>query len=88
MAHDPELDHLIYDGMAVSDGHTTIGSVRPTGNVSELPPLTPERLQDCLRVLKHLESINPKLLTDREREWADFVRFKIDDWNSDYDPPE
>ena len=31
MSHDRSLDHLIYDGMAVSDGHTTIGSVRPTG---------------------------------------------------------
>jgi len=76
----PELDHLIYDGMATPEG----GSVRPTER--ELPPLKPATLTECIRIMRELEQMPEDQLTKSEREWLEFVQFKIDDWNSDYDP--
>lgn len=51
----------------------------------KLPKLTRNTLADCIRVRRELEQIPYDQLTDEQREWLEFVSFKLDDWNSDFD---
>lgn len=86
--HDRSLDHLIYDGCGGAvrgENGEQRGSVRPSGYHGELPPLTPERIDDCTRVLNILNGMLDVNLTPEQREWRDFVQEKYDDWKSDWD---